>query len=289
MTTTHPRTVQTWIWRGYAINYTVQGTGQPLVLLHGFGASVGHWRKNIPVLAEHYQVYALDWLGFGASAKPALDYSLELWEAQLLDFLAEFVTEPVVLIGNSIGALIALMASAHAQPGKVRGTVLLNCAGGLTHRAEELPALMRPVMAAFQAGLRLPAIGEFLFDRVRSPKNIRQTLQQVYGNREAVTDELVDLLYQPSGDPGAAKVFINVITAATGTPPEELLPLVKNPVLVFWGENDPWTPINRGQAFNQFHPDLTFIALAQTGHCPHDERPELVHGHMLPWLAQLRR
>ncbi|WP_218081395.1 alpha/beta fold hydrolase [Anthocerotibacter panamensis] len=287
MVTTLRLEPRTWTWRGYQLNYVVQGQGQPLVLLHGFGASVGHWRKNIPVLAAHYRVYALDWLGFGASAKPPLDYSLDLWEAQLLDFIAEFVPEPVVLMGNSIGALIALMASAHAPAGRIRGTALLNCAGGLTHRPEELPLLARPVMAAFQFGLRLPGVGAFLFNRVRSPRNIRNTLRQVYGNREAVTDELVDLLYQPSSDSGAARVFINVITAPAGIPPETLLPQVNHPVLVLWGETDPWTPIQRGATFSQYHPNLTFIPLPQTGHCPHDERPEVVHSHLLPWLRDL--
>ena len=43
---------QFWTWKGYKIQYTVMGSGQPLVLVHGFGASIGHWRKNIPVLAN---------------------------------------------------------------------------------------------------------------------------------------------------------------------------------------------------------------------------------------------
>ncbi len=73
-----------WTWRGYRIQYTVMGTGRPLVLIHGFGASIGHWRKNMPVLAaEGYRVFALDLLGFGGSDKPALDYNLQLWEELL--------------------------------------------------------------------------------------------------------------------------------------------------------------------------------------------------------------
>ena len=60
----------TWNWRGHQIKYTIAGAGQPLLLIHGFGASIDHWRKNIPVLAEGgYQVYAIDLLGFGDSDK----------------------------------------------------------------------------------------------------------------------------------------------------------------------------------------------------------------------------
>jgi pimeloyl-ACP methyl ester carboxylesterase len=142
-------------------------------------------------------------------------------------------------------------------------------------------------MAAFQTALKLPGIGPFLFNRVRSPRNIENTLRQVYGNSEAVTPELVELLYRPSEEPGAAEVFLNVITGPAGTPPEELLPKVPNPVLVLWGETDPWTPIDRGRSFGDYHPNLQFVPLPQTGHCPHDERPELVHQYLLPWLAQL--
>ena len=70
---TAPATLPTqeWIWQGHRICHTVQGSGLPLVLIHGFGASIGHWRKNIPELAAAgYQVHAIDLLGFGRSDWP---------------------------------------------------------------------------------------------------------------------------------------------------------------------------------------------------------------------------
>ncbi len=63
-------------------------------------------QKLICVIA---QVYAIDLLGFGRSDKPLLSYSTELWRDQVLDFLAEFVDGPAILVGNSIGSLISLM------------------------------------------------------------------------------------------------------------------------------------------------------------------------------------
>jgi pimeloyl-ACP methyl ester carboxylesterase len=68
----------TWVWRGHTIAYTVAGEGTPIVLIHGFGASLGHWRKNIPALAAAgNRVYAIDLLGFGDSDQPELPYTLE--------------------------------------------------------------------------------------------------------------------------------------------------------------------------------------------------------------------
>jgi pimeloyl-ACP methyl ester carboxylesterase len=78
--TTSSLSTQTWEWQTHRIQYVEMGQGTPLLLLHGFGASIGHWKKNIPVLAAAgYQVFALDLLGFGASDKPALNYAMELW------------------------------------------------------------------------------------------------------------------------------------------------------------------------------------------------------------------
>lgn len=73
-----------WQWRNQAIAYQQRGDrGPAVVLIHGFGASWGHWRKNIPVLGEYCRCYAIDLLGFGASAKPlpsqALGYTFSTW------------------------------------------------------------------------------------------------------------------------------------------------------------------------------------------------------------------
>lgn len=278
-----------WIWQDYKIQYTVMGTGTPLVLIHGFGASLGHWRKNIPVLAAAgYQVFAIDLLGFGGSDKPAIDYSLDLWQTLLKDFWTEHIQTPTLFIGNSIGGLLCLMMLAD-YPELAAGGVLLNCAGGLNHRPDELAPPLRFVMSLFTRLVRSPRIGPFLFERIRQKSRIRRTLMQVYRDRGAVTEELVELLYAPSCDPGAQKVFASVLTAPPGPSPIELLPRVQVPLLVLWGEADPWTPIS-GASIYQQHAEtapLQFVPIPNTGHCPHDERPEVVNALILDWMKQL--
>ncbi len=279
----------TWTWKGHKIQYTVMGTGQPLVLIHGFGASIGHWRNNIPSLAAGgYQVFALDLLGFGASSKPPLDYSLELWQQLLHDFWSEHIQQPTVFIGNSIGALLSLMILAD-HPEISAGGVLINCAGGLNHRPQELNPPLRFIMGMFTKLVSSPAIGPFLFNQVRQKFRIRGTLKQVYGNKEAITDELVELLYTPSCDVGAQKVFASILTAPPGPHPSELLPKVKAPLLVIWGEDDPWTPISGAKIYQDLAEkgeSVQFVSIPNTGHCPHDERPLIVNSLILDWLHQ---
>lgn len=278
-----------WHWQDYPIRYTVQGQGKPLVLIHGFGASIGHWQKNIPVLAaQGYRVFAIDLLGFGGSAKPPLNYSLDLWQEQLQDFWQAHIQEPAVFVGNSIGGLISLMMLANC-PEIAAGGVLLNCAGGLNHRPDELNLPLRLVMGGFTKLVSSPLVGEFIFNRIRQKSRIRQTLYQVYCDREAVTDELVEMLYHPSSDPGAQKVFASVLTAPPGPQPSELLPKIKQPLLVLWGETDPWTPIAGASIYQQrAHSDrqTEFYPIPQAGHCPHDEKPDIVNRYILDWLAK---
>ncbi|MEN9220276.1 MAG: alpha/beta fold hydrolase [Thermostichales cyanobacterium SZTDM-1c_bins_54] len=277
----------TWLWRDYPITYAVQGSGDPLVLVHGFGASIGHWRHNIPAwAAAGYQVWAVDLLGFGDSAKPVLDYSIDLWVELLQNFTTALIQRPVVWIGNSIGGLISLTLAAR-YPHLTRGTILLNCAGGLSHRPNELNPLLRLIMGSFTRLVSTPLIGPWLFDRIRHPQRIRATLEQVYCRREAITPELIEILYRPSCHPNAAAVFAKIIGAPPGIPPEELLPQLQSPLLVLWGERDPWTPIQRGQRWQSYvQVPYEFVPLPEAGHCPHDEWPERVNPLIVQWLAK---
>jgi len=276
-----------WTWKSYKIQYTVMGEGKPLVLIHGFGASIGHWRKNIPVLAgAGYQVFALDLLGFGGSDKASIDYSVNLWVELIKDFWQQHIKQPAVFIGNSVGALIGLTIAVE-HPEITTGAVLINAAGGLSHRPHELNLPLRFVMGAFNKLVSHPITGKFVFNNIRRKSQIRRTLYQVYRDRQAVTDELVDMLYQPSCDEGAQQVFASILTAPPGISPEELLPKIERPLLVIWGADDPWTPITGAKLYENAQAngkEIKIIPIPGAGHCPHDEVPDLVNPQIIEWL-----
>jgi pimeloyl-ACP methyl ester carboxylesterase len=270
----------TWMWRGYQINYRTAGsTGAAVLLIHGFGASVGHWRKNIDVLAENCRCYAIDLIGFGASAKPKpgaeIEYTFETWAELVVDFCREVIGNPTILVGNSIGCIVALQAAV-TNPEAVRGVALLNCSLRLLHdrKRVNMPWYRRWGTPVLQSILNIPAIGNFFFDRLAQRKVVRNILLQAYHRPEAVSEELIDILMAPAADVGAADVFLKFTAYSWGPLPEDLLPQLSCPAIAIWGAADPWEPIELGRELMNVATVDEFVELANVGHCPQDEAPE---------------
>ncbi|HEY9660972.1 MAG TPA: alpha/beta hydrolase, partial [Allocoleopsis sp.] len=126
-----------------------------------------------------------------------------------------------------------------------------------------------------------------LFQYVRQKSVIRRTLEQVYLDKTAVTDQLVDDIYRPSCDRGAAQVFAAVFKSGRGEKNDILLEQMTCPLLMLWGSGDPWMNAQeRGKRFRQHYPNLTEHYL-QAGHCPHDEVPDQVNSLLRDWVLNL--
>nr|CAD1818477.1 unnamed protein product [Ananas comosus var. bracteatus] len=274
---------RTWNWRGYCIRYQSAGeSGPALVLVHGFGANSDHWRKNIPVLAKSNRVYAIDLIGYGYSDKPNPRelggnpfYTFETWADQLNEFCAEVVGDEAFFICNSIGGLVGLQAAV-VKPQVCKGIVLLDISLRMLHIKKQ-PWYGRPFIKSFQSLLRNTAVGKLFYNAIATPESVRSILCQCYHDTSAVTDELVQIILQPGLAPGAADVFLEFICYSEGPLPEELLPKVKCPVFVAWGDKDPWEPVELGRAYADFNVVEEFVVLPNVGHCPQDEAPDLVN------------
>jgi len=282
---------KTWTWQGYDIHYVQAGEPRgdrpPLLLVHGFGASTDHWRKNIAELQHDFEVWAIDLLGFGRSAKPDIAYTGDLWRDQLHTFITAVIGQPVVLAGNSLGGYAALCVAAQC-PEAAAGLVLLNCAGPFTEATPTPPP--NPLQQAMGKGVRSlllqPLPSWLLFQYVRRKSMIRRTLKKVYLDQSAITDQLVEDLYRPSCDPGAPEVFASVFKSPQGERNDVLLQQMTCPLLMLWGEGDPWMNARRrGAQFREHYPGLTEHYL-HAGHCPHDEIPGQVNSLMRDWVLQ---
>ncbi len=280
---------QFWEWQGHRIHYVKAGHPQsgrpPLLLIHGFGASTDHWQKNLAGLQADFEVWAIDLLGFGRSAKPDQAYSGTLWRDQLHAFIQTVIGQPVVIAGNSLGGYASLCVAA-GYPEAIAGVVLLNSAGSFTAKEPERPA--HPVQTwlgkVTQTLLLQPLPSWLLFQYVKQRSSIRKTLQKVYLDPTAVTDELVEAIRRPADDPGAAKVFAAVFKSPRGETVDALLAQMQAPLLLLWGEADPW--MNARQRSDRFHEHYTHLQehFLQAGHCPHDEVPQQVNALMRDWV-----
>ncbi len=284
--------VKIWNWRGLSICYQNCGdSGPAVILVHGFGASWGHWRKNLPVLAETCRCYAIDLVGFGGSAKPTpgveIEYTFETWGRQIADFCREVVGTPAFLIGNSIGCIV-VMQTAVDNPDLVLGIAALNCSLRLLNERKlaSAPWYKRIGAPLVQKLLKQKWIGDLFFGQIAKPKVVRKILLQAYCRHEAVTDELIEIIMKPALEKGAADVFVAFTGYSSGPLPEDLLPRLSCPVILLWGTKDPWEPIELGREFAKFPSVKEFIALEGLGHCPQDEAPEIVNPILQKWIQE---
>ena len=273
-----------------------------VLLVHGFGASTDHWRYNIPVLAENYEVHAIDLLGFGRSAKPSeLEYGGELWKEQVVAYVKERIGRPTVIVGNSLGGYAALAAGAALESDSA-GVVLLNAAGYFSDekfvpKPKSLSAQLRQMFVAgisrdlLVKWLVYPLIQRLIFENLRRPGVIRSTLQQVYIDPTNVDEYLIESIRRPSMDPGAFQVFRKVFQARglKGKPIDELFKDLNAPLLLLWGDSDPWLRNAKAkqEKFRLFAREASLEVkevLLKAGHCPHDEVPDRVNEEMLAWL-----
>ena len=294
-----------WQWRGHNVYYVRAGEKQtqrpPLLLVHGFGASTDHWRKNITRLCQDFEVFAIDLLGFGRSAKPKLQYSGDLWRDQLHDFIKEVIGQKAVLAGNSLGGYASLCVAAQ-RPDSAAGLVLLNSAGPFSESQpkSEPEALQSEIQPPKQPATLQKLLGDstkwifqqplaqsLLFQYVRQRWVIRQTLEKVYLDKSAITDQLVEEISRPAYDSGAMEVFVSVFSTPQGEKVDVLLKQLTCPLLMLWGEADPWMNAReRSQKFRQYYPKLTEHFLT-AGHCPHDEVPDRVNQLLGDWVLSI--
>ena len=304
----YPRNwISTWSWQGQPVGVVAapaqeQAEAAPVVLIHGFGACKEHWRHNVEALRCERAVYALDLIGFGASGKPrsrlahepeasgSLCYGIDLWSQQVADFITSQVNGPVQLVGNSIGGVVALAAARLLEQAgtPAQRVVLLDCAQRALDdkRLAEQPPLRRWGRPALKALVRQRWLTSTLFKALTKPGVIRKVLLQAYPSGANVDDQLVQLLLEPSLQPGADEAFRGFINLFNDRIAPDLLAELSTPVTMIWGQCDPWEPIDEARRWTRFGCVQDLHELPGLGHCPHDEGPEQVNPLL---LSALRR
>ena len=269
-----------------------QEASMAVLLIHGFGANTNHWRFNQPVLAELVPTYAIDLLGFGCSDQPrarlkqeppdaaAVHYGFDLWGQQVADFCREVIDKPVILVGNSIGGVVALRAAQLLGSDACKRVVLIDCAQRLMDDKQlaTQPAWMSWIRPLLKTMVSQRWLSTALFRNAARPGVIRSVLKQAYPSGKNIDDELVDLLYQPTRRDGATEAFRGFINLFDDYLAPQLMENLNVPVDLIWGENDPWEPIAEAEKWRSTIPCIESMnTILQAGHCAHDEAPNEVN------------
>lgn len=255
--------------------------GLPVLLIHGYGALIEHWRAVMRPIARNHALYALDLYGFGASARPTSPPSKETWAAQAATLIREVIKEPTVVVGHSMGGVVTA-ALARGYPELVRGLALVNSSG--------LQDPNRPLTPTDRFLLNLigaPVVGEALSGVLGTPWGVRQGLMSSYHRKERVTPELIETFSRPLRTYGAGS-YLAVSRSITNLVLDLQPGEVRAPALLLWGVEDRSNPPDNTEAIKaRMLPQAEIQLLPNSGHCPFDEDPDAFCAALLPWLARL--
>jgi pimeloyl-ACP methyl ester carboxylesterase len=262
---------------GRLVHVEQAGTGEAVVLLHGFGASTYSWRKVMPGLAAHFRVVAIDLNGFGYTQRPRdlESYTKEGQGKLVLDVMDALGIERAHLVGHSYGGGITLwLASRH--PERLRSMVLVDSsAPTFSDDRRSRAASLGPVTRLFVRSF------------VLRPATVRKALLRSVYDDSLVTPELVQAYYDRIRIEGVLDAYRG-LTAPRRTPADQVdLAAIRVPALVLWGEEDELIPIAAGRRAGEIL-QAAFVAFPKTGHMPMEERPEEWLAAVLPFLRGVR-
>ncbi|HEY0002042.1 MAG TPA: alpha/beta fold hydrolase [Actinoplanes sp.] len=245
---------------GVQTNYLEDGSGPPVVFIHGSGPGVtayANWRLVLPVLADRFRVLAPDMAGFGFSERPEKgDYGVDLWTEQLVGFLDALDIRRASVVGNSFGGAIALRLAAR-YPDRVDKLVLMGSMG---------------IDFEITEGL----------DRVwgyePSFANMRRVLDVFAHDRGLVPDELAEVRYRASMQPGFQESYAAMFPAprqrwvdAMRTADDEIRALPHRTLIVH-GREDQVIPVDNSLRLMRLVRNGDLHVFANCGHWVQIER-----------------
>ena len=270
-----PQTLET---RGSTIFYAVKGEGSPLILIHGYGAGIWVWEKQIDILSKFYRVYVLDVIGHGFSDRPAVEYTPDMYMVALKNFMDGLGMEKATLIGNSMGGGIA-WGMAVRFPDRVEKLILINSVP-----PDVLGKVQNESFRTLVAIKDIPFL-PYLVIAGRTKKSIKWILQECVADIKLITPEVLDRQFQLSRIEGTTWVLYSTFkNADQALAFQEDLSRIHHPTLLIWGDRDLIFPLSVGQELQQAIPGSLLKPVRGGGHIPMWEAPDEVNQAILDFL-----
>jgi pimeloyl-ACP methyl ester carboxylesterase len=270
-------------WKLGKIAYTVKGHREPLVLVHGIyaGASSYEFHRVFDSLAREFRVYSLDLLGFGRSARPAVTYTPAIFEELIEDFVRQVAgaaDQPVSIMASSLAAAFTIRVAAR-RPGLISRLILIEPTG-IENLANEYESLGRRFGRAV---VRSPLLGQGIYNLLCSRPSIRYFLRtQTYADRQMASDDVIDLYYTMSHQPGGRFAIASFISGSLNTSVAAQYPQLQQPILLCWGKDAPLTPLENARAFRRGNPRAE-LRIFDCGGIPQDEVPDEFIDEVRAW------
>ena len=247
---------------GLPVHYRIEGSGSPIVLIHGTGSCLQTWDDWTDSLKNEYQVIRLDMPGFGLTGPRAdRDYSINMYCTFLHKFMEKIGIDTFALSGNSLGGQIA-WNYALAYPQQVRELVLVdpggfykdNKAGALIFKLAKIKWLAN------------------IMKKMDSKIMVNKTLRDVYYDDSKITEEKKQLYYDMSMREGNREAFVDRVQLIATDSAKDIR-AIQCPTLVLWGKEDQLISVDMADSFAVI-PNVKLIKYTEVGHSPQEEIPE---------------
>lgn len=247
------------------VHYEVFGRGRPVLFLHGWLGSWRYWFPTIEVVSEHFRTYSFDFWGFGDSRRKNTQESIQNYSNQVIRFLDALGIDRVMLVGHSMGGMVALKTAINHPERIMRVATVgapidgdsLSWLLKLTDRAvfadafARMPWLRRHVFRFFLGETNDPSVVEMVADSVKSSADsLRRSVSSMW---------------------------------RTDLRPE--LPRLRTPTLIVHGGRDDIVNPNQTKLFDDV-PAAEVVVMPSSRHFPFLDEAELFNDVLLRFLQQ---
>lgn len=250
-------------WRGAQLHYTDEGSGFPVLMIHGFGGAYTNFSKLSELMKKDYRVIRVDLPGFGLSDFPEVSPNenyLQDYRDYITFILDTLHLDSVYVIGNSMGGAVTWGAAVD-HPDKVRKIVLLDPAGYDSEKVAGGLAMFKfkSVRGVFEKGMPL-----FMS---------WQGMRKAYFKDDQIEEATVVRNNKFTNRQGNIKHMLN-LALSKQFPDTALIQKVTVPTLIVWGKQDEIIPVSHAERFHRDIKGSRVAIIDNCGHCPMAEEPE---------------
>jgi pimeloyl-ACP methyl ester carboxylesterase len=264
------------------LHHKIYGAGNPVLCIHGFGASLFSWRNFVGPISAHYQLILIDLKGSGNSPKPAdSHYSIQDHADLVYKFILDHDLKNLTLVGNSFGGALALLLSLmliDTAPGRLRALILID------------PGAFKQFIPGYVKLIGVPIIGAAVVYLTPAKFMAKSILKLAYYDPRKISKDQIAAYAAPLAAPGGKHALLE--TGKRIIPPniDELTARYKDinvPTQIIWGRQDKIISPEAADLLHAAIPGSKLEWIDQCGHVPQEERPKATVPLVLSFLGTL--